>query len=179
MPRRDRTGRTTTLALALALAAAACGEGATETPLLPGSPTVRAQPDGDLAGVAAFPESTIRNPYADDPIARRDGERLYLQMNCAECHGYQAQGGMCPSLVDREWLYGGTPVDKFASIHRGRPKGMPAYGQYLLDDASIWKVVAYLDQLATEAGTGQQRRAGGGAADEASRRADPSGTARH
>lgn len=177
MPLPHRARRATVLALALL--AAACGEGATETPLLPGSPTVRAQPDGDLAGVAEWPAGIIRNPYTNDPVARRDGERLYLQMNCADCHGYQAQGGMCPSLTDREWLYGGTPADKYASIHRGRPKGMPAYGQYLLDDASIWKLVAYIDQLEAEARAAQPGRAGGGAPDEANQRAGPPGAARH
>jgi cytochrome c oxidase cbb3-type subunit III len=167
------------LLVVVPLVATACGGGATEAPLLPGSPTTRAQPDGDLAGVAAWPAGIIRNPYENDPVARRDGERLYRQMNCAECHGYQAQGGMCPSLVDAEWLYGGSSADKFASLERGRPKGMPAYGQYLLDEASIWKIVAYLDYLEDEARAAQPGRAGGGAPDEANQRAGPPGAARH
>ena len=40
---------------------------------------------------------------------REDGQRLFGD-NCAACHGVDATGGPgFPNLVDRDWLWGGTP----------------------------------------------------------------------
>lgn len=116
-------------------------------PLLPPASTGGLVPTGDPAG-ALDRGASMRSPftYAADQNALRDGEMLYRQMNCVDCHGYQGQGSMCPSLIDGEWLFGDTPVDKFNSVYMGRAKGMPAYG-HMLPDESIWKIVAYLEEL--------------------------------
>lgn len=107
-----------------------------------------AVPLGDLAGAATerFP-ANIRNPLGGGNDATIEaGHKLFEQMNCAGCHGYDAKGGMGPDLTDRYWRYGGTPVQIYKSIYEGRPKGMPAWGK-VLPDQSIWELTAYVQSL--------------------------------
>jgi cytochrome c oxidase cbb3-type subunit 3 len=90
------------------------------------------------------PAGVIDNPFAGQAAAVEDGKRLFTQMNCAGCHGYDLGGGtMAPNLTDRYWRYGGTPAQIFSSIADGRPKGMPAWRNVLPPD-EIWKLVAYI-----------------------------------
>lgn len=107
-----------------------------------------AVPLGDLAGSAAerFP-ANIANPLGGTDLATiQAGHKLFEQMNCAGCHGYDAKGGMGPDLTDRYWRYGGTPVQIYKSIYEGRPQGMPAWGK-ALPDRSIWALTAYVQSL--------------------------------
>lgn len=99
---------------------------------------------GDLAGAGnnTF-ETVIANPYANDMSAIKEGHELFVNMNCAGCHGYDLKGGMGPSLVDTYWRYGGSPADIYKSIFEGRPQGMPAWGRSI-PAVEIWKVVAYI-----------------------------------
>lgn len=104
-------------------------------------------PLGDVAGVTPNRlASTIDNPYTGNPQAIQEGKQLFRQMNCADCHGYTAKGGMGPDLTDHSWRYGGAPVNVFKSIAEGRPKGMPAWGP-ALPEVEIWKIVAYIQTL--------------------------------
>lgn len=163
------------LAAGAVLALAACQDDTRADELLPAATSATgAIPTGDLAGPADRAALGLgRSPYAGDQGAIREGERLFLQMNCADCHGYDARGGMGPDLVDGEWLFGETSADRFSSVHGGRARGMPAYGE-LLPDESIWKVVAYIESLGTAAA--EARRAGGVGQGEAR---DASPAARH
>lgn len=88
------------------------------------------------------------NPFVGKPEAVAEGKKLYTKWGCAGCHGTEAEGGMAPSLIDSQWMYGQTDADVFQSIHGGRPKGMPAWGKKL-DEDEIWKVIAYLRSLYT------------------------------
>jgi cytochrome c oxidase cbb3-type subunit III len=99
---------------------------------------------GDLAGAGnnTF-ETSIKNPYTNDMAAIKEGHELFVNMNCAGCHGYDLKGGMGPSLVDTYWRYGGSPADIYKSIFEGRPQGMPAWGRSI-PPVEIWKVVAYI-----------------------------------
>ena len=54
--------------------------------------------------------TSIPNPYHDNPQAVQQGHDLFIQMNCAGCHGYGAKGGMGPNLTDGYWRYGGVPA---------------------------------------------------------------------
>jgi cytochrome c oxidase cbb3-type subunit 3 len=90
--------------------------------------------------------SGITNPAAGQPQAATEGRLLYIQMNCAGCHGYDAKGGMGPDLTTTYWRYGGTPAAIYKSIYEGRPQGMPAWGR-ALPPGSIWLVVAYIQSL--------------------------------
>lgn len=95
------------------------------------------------------PATTIENPYADDPSALEQGRRIFVEMNCAGCHGGHAGGGMGPDLrPDHIFKFGNTPAELFDSISEGRGMGMPAWGMKLPPDV-IWKLVAYIQSLGT------------------------------
>lgn len=88
----------------------------------------------------------VDNPYAGDPTAVDDGERLYGWYNCAGCHGALGGGGMGPPLRDDDWIYGGDPISIYESIMEGRPEGMPTWQGKIPDDQA-WKIVAYIRSL--------------------------------
>jgi cytochrome c oxidase cbb3-type subunit 3 len=97
------------------------------------------------------PATTIQNPYANDPAALEQGRQLFVAMNCAGCHGGHAGGGMGPDLrPDHIFRYGNTPAELFDSISEGRAMGMPSWGMKLPPDV-IWKLVAYIQSLGTQA----------------------------
>lgn len=104
-------------------------------------------PTGPLAGVAVSAvRPRVTDPYDGNPTAIAEGQRLYIQMNCAYCHGFSGNGGMGPNLADNYWRFGGDDADIFLTIWGGRGKGMPAW-QNLLTDDQIWKLVAYIHTL--------------------------------
>lgn len=90
----------------------------------------------------------VENPYAGDPRAINEGERLYGWYNCAGCHGALGGGGMGPPLRDDDWIYGGDAVSIYESIMEGRPEGMPTWQGKIPDDQA-WKIVAYIQTLGT------------------------------
>ena len=90
--------------------------------------------------------SGITNPAAGQAQAVEQGTQLFIQMNCAGCHGFDAKGGMGPDLTTNHWRYGGTPAGVYKSISEGRPQGMPAWGRALPPE-SIWLLVAYIQSL--------------------------------
>jgi cytochrome c oxidase cbb3-type subunit 3 len=138
------------LALSVAWAVVACKpQGAEPVPLpaLPAEGQLATLPLGDIAGsgkVRALNE--ISNPLANDAGSIAEGHRLFIAMNCAGCHGYEAKGNMGPNLTDAYWRYGGTPAAIYNSIYAGRPQGMPSWGR-ALPAQDIWKIVAYLQTL--------------------------------
>jgi cytochrome c oxidase cbb3-type subunit III len=104
-------------------------------------------PLGDVVGrSAATISAETANPESSDPSAVAEGHKLFISMNCAGCHGYDAKGGMGPNLTDTYWRYGGTPAQIYQSIASGRPKGMPSWGKKL-PARSIWQLTAYLQSL--------------------------------
>jgi cytochrome c oxidase cbb3-type subunit 3 len=108
---------------------------------------IAAVPLGDLAGAAESKlGASIENPYAKNPQAAQQGHELFIRMNCAGCHAYDATGGMAPNLTDTYWRYGGSPAAIFKSIYEGRPQGMPAWNPALPPE-EIWKLVAYIQSL--------------------------------
>ena len=146
--------RSHVLVVAALLAAVSCkGEpelvrgGATGEVTLPSKGDLTQIPLGDFAGgTPNLVAETIANPYANSAAAKREGEQLFQQMNCADCHGYDAKGGMGPDLTDAFWRYGGSPAEIYKSIYEGRPKGMPAWGASL-PPQQIWKIVTYVQSL--------------------------------
>ena len=107
---------------------------------------IAAMPLGDVAGAAPNSAGSIPNPYAHSAEAVQQGHHLFIQMNCAGCHGYGAKGGMGPNLTDTYWRYGGVPAAIFKSIYEGRPQGMPAWNP-ALPPQTIWQLVAYIESL--------------------------------
>ena len=93
-------------------------------------------------------QDTRPGPYTGDPVGTYEGRKLFVQFNCAGCHGGHAGGGMGPSLRDQDWIYGSSDADVFDSISQGRAHGMPAWGTLLPADQR-WKLVAYIHSLRT------------------------------
>jgi len=104
-------------------------------------------PLAELAGAVKDPAGLdVSNPLAGDKRAVAEGRRLFVAMNCAGCHGYDAAGNMGPDLTDKAWRYGGTPQAIYQSITQGRPQGMPSWGQ-ALPAQDIWKLVAFVQSF--------------------------------
>jgi cytochrome c oxidase cbb3-type subunit 3 len=118
---------------------------ATDTTGLPNEGALARVALGDIAGVGNNTlATTVKNPYSGDMAAIKQGQELFVGMNCAACHGYDLKGGMGPDLTDTYWRYGGSPAAIYKSIFEGRPQGMPAWGR-TIPPALIWKVAAYIE----------------------------------
>jgi cytochrome c oxidase cbb3-type subunit 3 len=138
------------LSLGAALACSGCnkvqgGSGAVAKPL-PEQHTAPA-PMGQRAGTGdSASVLSTENPYEGSKQAALEGQKIYLAMNCTTCHAYDGSGNQGPDLTDTRWRYGGLPIQIFNSIHDGRPKGMPAWGDKLTAD-QIWKLVTYVESF--------------------------------
>jgi cytochrome c oxidase cbb3-type subunit 3 len=108
------------------------------------APNLSGLPSGDVAGSSSSTVGAeIRNPLEGQPAAIAEGKQLFVQMNCAGCHGYDLGGSMGPNLKDRYWRYGGSPAAIYRSIAGGHPQGMPAWSKSLPPE-KIWELVAYI-----------------------------------
>ena len=77
---------------------------------------------------AAFKDKDIEK-LAEDDQAMAIGDRLFMN-NCAQCHGSDAGGSKgFPSLVDKDWLWGGDPEQIVETITNGRQGVMPALAE--------------------------------------------------
>jgi cytochrome c oxidase cbb3-type subunit 3 len=104
-------------------------------------------PLGQRAGTGDSAEVlSTENPYEGSKEAALAGQKIYLAMNCTTCHAYDGSGNQGPDLTDTRWRYGGLPIQIYNSIHDGRPKGMPAWGDKLTSD-QIWKLVTYVESF--------------------------------
>ena len=75
--------------------------------------------------------------------AAAGGEGVYAQ-NCAPCHAAGLEGLIGPSLIDEEWVHGGTPSDVIRVIREGvLDKGMVAW-EGILSPEQINDVTAYI-----------------------------------
>jgi cytochrome c oxidase cbb3-type subunit 3 len=131
--------------LVMALSVVGCGRSSADIAAAAAEPAIR--PVGPVPGVGRE-EPRVHNPYGSDDVAITQGRQLFVQMNCAGCHGGRAGGGMGPSLRDQDWLYGSSDEHIFDSIAEGRGEGMPAWGTRLPAD-QIWRIVAYIKSLRT------------------------------
>ncbi len=117
------------------------------TTALPDIAGITSLPTGPMAGaVIDSARYAIHNPYQADRAAIEEGQRLFIHMNCAYCHGFNGAGGMGPSLQGQSWRFGGDDADVFKTIWGGRGKGMPAWGAAITED-NIWKIIAYVRTL--------------------------------
>ena len=76
--------------------------------------------------------------------------KVIFDANCVACHLASLRGkeespvAIGPSLVDSEWLHGGSPTDIMGTILNGVPdKGMLAWGS-ILGEKRISEVTAYV-----------------------------------
>jgi cytochrome c oxidase cbb3-type subunit 3 len=101
------------------------------------------QPETAAAGtVRNLPASS---PFTGNAYAISEGQRLYQWFNCAGCHA-NGGGGIGPSLMDKQWTYGGSPRNVYESVAKGRANGMPAWGAKV-PEYQIWQLVAYVRSL--------------------------------
>jgi cytochrome c oxidase cbb3-type subunit 3 len=92
-------------------------------------------------------------PAADRNIRRyetnawhvSEGQRLYEEFNCVECHAHGG-GGIGPALMDDEWIYGSSSPQIVATLIQGRPNGMPSFRR-LLTQEQMWQLAAYVRSL--------------------------------
>lgn len=93
-----------------------------------------------------FSCSLDENPYQGKAQAINEGRMLYMR-HCANCHGEDALGGVCPDLTGRSgWRYGNSDSALFSSIAKGRKSGMPAFNKILSKD-DTWKIVSYMRSI--------------------------------
>ena len=83
--------------------------------------------------------------YYDNADAVNTGKRLFGQYNCSGCHS-NGGGGMGPSLMDDEWIYGGRLEQIHQTLVEGRPNGMPAWGGKIPDE-QLWQISAYVRSM--------------------------------
>lgn len=98
----------------------------------------------ELADIAADPELSV---------LAFNGGRSAFGVNCIQCHGAGGGGqiGQFPSLIDDDWLWGGSLEDIHYSINHGirnetldaRFSIMPAYGDFY-EEAEIVDVADYV-----------------------------------
>ena len=84
---------------------------------------------------------------AKNPEALAIGQKLFLN-NCAQCHASDGGGSRgFPSLIDRDWLWGGTPEAIKASITEGRTGVMPPMGAAVGGDEGVKDVAHFVLSL--------------------------------
>ena len=72
------------------------------------------------------------------------GQRTFLELECATCHGTDARGGpVGPSLA-------GADPDILKNVVRNGPGGMPAYPETTLRDEDLYNLAQYLNGLETQ-----------------------------
>ena len=87
------------------VAAAAMQGGSTAEPPPQPEPGIEAIGDVPLGDVAGAAQSTLGDAVSESvrkqSAGRAAGHDLFIKMNCAGCHGYDAKGAMGPNLTDR------------------------------------------------------------------------------
>jgi cytochrome c oxidase cbb3-type subunit 3 len=139
------------LALLLCVLLGACQREARETndPPLPFH-------QGDLATTTTVMAGGTRPAKADPRIAHyeknawhvSEGQRLYEEFNCVECHAHGG-GGIGPALIDDEWTYGSSSPQIVATLIQGRPNGMPSF-RNILTEGQMWQLAAYVRAMGAQ-----------------------------
>ncbi len=127
-----------------------------------------------VAGVAAPPSDSAQRPDQGTRV-QQDGTRtgpvgptaesiaagkMAYEVNCAACHGADAQGAVkagivisiiaeqggrqAPDLTDAAWDHGSTDVEIYTVIKRGVPPTMMAGWEGRIPERDIWNIVNYL-----------------------------------
>ena len=81
-----------------------------------------------------------------DPADRPDdlsGEILYVQAGCASCHGIGGNGAIVGGALDDDVL---NDTDEFNEAVREGPEGMPVYGDDVLSQDEIDRIIEFLNE---------------------------------
>jgi cytochrome c oxidase cbb3-type subunit III len=98
---------------------------------------------------SAVSEDPRAAQYYDNADAVNTGRRLFGEYNCSGCHS-NGGGGMGPSLMDDEWIYGGRLEQIHQTLVEGRPNGMPSWGGKV-PDQQLWQLAAYVRSMSLPA----------------------------
>ena len=71
------------------------------------------------------------------------GQRLYNEMGCWQCHGYQGQGGEAGPRIGPQPI----PWPVFNNYVREPSGAMPPYRESVLSEADLRKIHAFLASL--------------------------------
>ncbi len=99
---------------------------------------------GIFVGNVAYSEENV--PDIKDPKMISAGRDLFLEKQCAHCHGVDGKGGV--NLTRRDL----DPKGVFQSIADGREKSgirMPAWREVMTDE-EIWKATAYVMSISLQ-----------------------------
>lgn len=105
------------------------------------APQQEAQPPAPGA-----PPAAMSGPMGDEQKLAMG--RAIFNKQCASCHGEEGKGAGSqpgPSLAKADFKYGRTPEAIKESIVKGRPGGMPAFGN--LQEIEVETIVAYVLSL--------------------------------
>src|SRR6201999_4224243 len=116
-----------------------------DRPSAQGTPVPTLYPGG---GKPAAPDPEGAK-YDGNPQAIAEGKRLFGWYNCSGCH-FNGAGGIGPSLMDDNWIYGDSMDQIYATIYQGRPNGMPSWGGKL-STTEIWEIAAFVRSVAKDA----------------------------
>jgi len=138
-------------ALGCLVALAGCSRG-TSHPISQDNSERQSVVDSALAPGLMHPAKSVdprAAAYYDNAQAVIEGKRLFSQYNCSGCHS-NGGGGMGPSLMDDEWIYGGRLEQIHQTLVEGRPNGMPAWGGKI-PDQQLWQIAAYVRSMSLPA----------------------------
>ncbi|QUM76730.1 cytochrome-c oxidase, cbb3-type subunit III [Moritella sp. 24] len=96
--------------------------------------------------INAHTDEKIFTLLQKDPLVLQSGKALFGD-NCSACHSQDATGQHnYPNLIDKDWLYGGSPQNIYTTIYNGRHGKMPAWKDTLSND-DIDELTQYVSQL--------------------------------
>ncbi|HET9182295.1 MAG TPA: cytochrome c [Candidatus Angelobacter sp.] len=94
------------------------------------------------------------NPYAGNPSAQAAGARLF-KLNCASCHGDDAQGKDHHPGLHSERVRNATPGELQWLLTNGSMKnGMPSWSR--LPEPQRWQIISFLKSLSVADQVSQQ-----------------------
>jgi cytochrome c oxidase cbb3-type subunit III len=91
------------------------------------------------AAAARLEAQFAANPVTDELLLKIAKEPAFVEqgaaifkdpMRCALCHKPDGSGLIGPNLTDDRWIYGSRPMEVYASIAKGRPRGMLAHESF-------------------------------------------------
>lgn len=102
-----------------------------------------AQAPAGMPAQGGVPQTTMGGPMRDQQKLAMGG--AIFEKQCASCHGKEGSGMSAPSLQKADFKYGRTIEAIKESITKGRPGGMPAFGN--LQEIEIETITAYVMSL--------------------------------
>jgi hypothetical protein len=123
-----------------------------EAPAAPAPPPSLALPPGvacnNTPAAASNPGNPKKlNPCMGIPEVLPEGRTIWMATGCPGCHG-MGGGGMCPSVMDDQWKFGGDDETVYKLIKGIYPgQTMPAVFGLLLKDEQIWKIIAWIRSI--------------------------------